>query len=172
MNIRKSYQQTVGYIGVITKDYAKLSSRKCVKKCNNYSTKLPSDKNLKEMRQTLNNILPKENKRASGGDSSNLSATKFNEFFCINRMEFMQCLKRPSLFSILVPRVNKEFYCWRQFWKLWAVKIRTIESYWARQNPCKTAPRRSGSVIAKAVYSLSYKPHDLDRWNSVTVEGR
>ena len=109
MNIRKSYQQTVGYIGVITKDYAKLSSRKCVKKCNNYSTKLPSDKNLKEMRQTLNNILPKENKRASGGDSSNLSATKFNEFFCINRMEFMQCLKRPSLFSILVPRVNKDF---------------------------------------------------------------
>ena len=81
------------------KNYAKLSSRKCVKKCNNYSTKLPSDKNLKEMRQTLNNILPKENKRASGGDSSNLSATKFNEFFCINRMEFMQCLKRPSLFS-------------------------------------------------------------------------
>ena len=63
------------------KNYAKLSSRKCVKKCNNYSTKLPSDKNLKEMRQTLNNILPKENKRASGGDSSNLSATKFNEFF-------------------------------------------------------------------------------------------
>ena len=109
MNIRKSYQQTVGYIGVITKDYAKLSPRKCVKKCNNYSTKLPSDKNLKEMRQTLNNILPKENKRASGGDSSNLLATKFNEFFCINRMEFMQCLKRPSLFSILVPRVNKDF---------------------------------------------------------------
>ena len=109
MNIRKSYQQTVGYIGVITKYYAKLLSRKCVKKCNNYSTKLPSDKNLKEMRQTLNNILPKENKRASGGDSSNLSATKFNEFFCINRMEFMQCLKRPSLFSILVPRVNKDF---------------------------------------------------------------
>ena len=61
------------------------------------------------MRQTLNNILPKENKRASGGDSSNLLATKFNEFFCINRMEFMQCLKRPSLFSILVPRVNKDF---------------------------------------------------------------
>ena len=77
----KKVISTVGYIGVITKDYAKLSLRKCVKKCNNYSTKLPSDKNLKEMRQTLNNILPKENKRASGGNSSNLSATKFNEFF-------------------------------------------------------------------------------------------
>ena len=110
MNIRKSYQQTVGYIGVITKDYAKLSSRKCVKKCNNYSTKLPSDKNLKEMRQTLNNILPKENKRASGGDSSNLSATKFNEFFFASiAWNLCNVLKDRAFSQILVPRVNKDF---------------------------------------------------------------
>lgn len=49
-------------------------------KFNHYSTKLSSHKNPKEMWQTLNTIFPKK-KYAFGSDSSDLLATKFNEFF-------------------------------------------------------------------------------------------
>ena len=51
-------------------------------KCNYlYSNELSGEQNSKEMWKTLNNILPKEKKCETSSSPSNVSATKFHEFF-------------------------------------------------------------------------------------------
>ena len=70
-------------------------------KCNYYSNELSGDQNSKEMWKTLNNVLPNEKKCAISSSPSNLSATKYNEFFSLiaRCKEFMRRLQRLCLSS-------------------------------------------------------------------------
>lgn len=78
-------------------------------KCNYYSNKLSDDQNSKEMWKTLNNILPNEKKCTTKSSPSNLSATRFNEFFTSIAKNLCNVFKDSAFPQILVPRVEKDF---------------------------------------------------------------
>ena len=61
------------------------------------------------MWKTLNNILPKEKKCANSSSPSNLSATKFNEFFSSIARNLCDVFNDSLFPQILLPRVDKDF---------------------------------------------------------------
>ena len=65
-------------------------------KCNYYSHKLSGDQNSKEMWKTLKNILPKEKKCATNSSPSNLSATKFDQYF-LHRLQGVYAMSSKTL---------------------------------------------------------------------------
>ena len=77
-------------------------------KCCYYSTQLSGDQSSKEMWRTLNKILPKQKKSASGG-SETMTATNFNKFFSSIAKNLCSVFKDPALPRILAPRVNSDF---------------------------------------------------------------
>jgi len=77
-------------------------------KCCYYSSQLSNDQSSKEMWRTLNKILPKQKKSASGG-SETMSATNFNKFFSSIAKNLCSVFNDHTLPRILAPRVNNDF---------------------------------------------------------------
>ena len=77
-------------------------------KCCYYSSQLSNDQSSKEMWRTVNKILPKQKKSASGG-SETMSAMNFNKFFSSIAKNLCSVFKDHTLPRILAPRVNNDF---------------------------------------------------------------